>query len=439
MVEYNYDLMGCRILDRASYPTLVLWGHILVASGGLMLLSDAASAQVKPLGSDASVRTSAQYLLTPQTSTSGALMPTATSTPEQDSSNPKFTTNRTGQTAVSTSSSSTESPMQAPAPSPPPSIVSQAPAPVPYMETTTNSAAELSGGQAGPSSIFSGEGSDSAAPPSYNSVFIDPTDYSLGATEGPESPELVFSERSTGCEVTVASGQMPEACGGPVAQSSQDGMQIGPVNVSSRGVSVGSVTVVSRDFLNQKLRPLNVLRQGIEEYIFPLSIPAPITSLFGWRIHPIYGDHRFHSGTDLAAPTGTPVLAAKAGRVAIADYIGGYGLTVMLRHGDGDLETRYAHLSKVAVRPGEWIEQGEVVGLVGSTGNSTGPHLHFEVRQLTAQGWVAMDAREMLQSGVANLIQALENPLHAAGLDKSGDGQALPGDVPYRPAQPNAS
>jgi murein DD-endopeptidase MepM/ murein hydrolase activator NlpD len=158
-------------------------------------------------------------------------------------------------------------------------------------------------------------------------------------------------------------------------------------------------------------------------------------------MHPIHQSWRFHSGTDLAAPEGTPVLATRSGRVAVSDNLGGYGLTVILRHGEDNLESRYAHLSRVAVRPGEWVEQGEVIGLVGNTGTSTGPHLHFEMRQLTSQGWVAVDAQEVLEYGIANLLQIINNPLMALG--QFEDGQAnqkeLPADYPFRPAQPNAS
>jgi murein DD-endopeptidase MepM/ murein hydrolase activator NlpD len=142
--------------------------------------------------------------------------------------------------------------------------------------------------------------------------------------------------------------------------------------------------------------------------LFPVSIPATITSVFGWRIHPITGDRRMHSGTDIGAPLGTPVLAAYPGEVAVADRLGGYGLTVILRHEEGTQESRYAHLAEILVQPGEWVDQGSVIGLVGSTGNSTGPHLHFEWRYLTASGWVAVDAGIHLEAAMANLIRSME-------------------------------
>ncbi|NJK52520.1 MAG: M23 family metallopeptidase [Leptolyngbyaceae cyanobacterium SU_3_3] len=142
--------------------------------------------------------------------------------------------------------------------------------------------------------------------------------------------------------------------------------------------------------------------------LFPLSIPSVITSVFGWRVHPISGNQRFHSGTDLGAPMGTPVLAALTGRVLLADFFGGYGLAIALEHSQGTQQTLYAHLSEIFVKPGEVIKQGTVIGRVGSTGNSTGPHLHFEFRQLTTQGWVAQDAGTQLESALAQLAQSLQ-------------------------------
>jgi murein DD-endopeptidase MepM/ murein hydrolase activator NlpD len=176
---------------------------------------------------------------------------------------------------------------------------------------------------------------------------------------------------------------------------------------------VGSLSVVNPtpniwDYYKRTVRPLGRLGNGNIRIIFPLAIPAPISSMFGWRTHPITGEQRFHSGTDLAAPLGTPVLAAFAGRVAIADFLGGYGLTVNLEHNKGTQQTLYAHLSEIFVKPGEWVKQGEAIGRVGSTGNSTGPHLHFEFRQLTTEGWVAMDPGQQLEYALAQLVKAMQ-------------------------------
>ncbi|YAF97449.1 MAG: peptidoglycan DD-metalloendopeptidase family protein [Nodularia sp. CChRGM 3473] len=141
--------------------------------------------------------------------------------------------------------------------------------------------------------------------------------------------------------------------------------------------------------------------------IFPLSIPARITSVFGWRTHPITGDRRFHAGTDLGAPMGTPVVAAARGQVDTANWLGGYGLTVIVNHASAQ-QTLYAHMSELFVQPGQWVEQGTVIGRVGSTGNSTGPHLHFEVRHLKPEGWVAVDSGVQLQVALSQLVEALQ-------------------------------
>ena len=110
----------------------------------------------------------------------------------------------------------------------------------------------------------------------------------------------------------------------------------------------------------------------------PLRDPE-ITSTFGYRIHPIYGDRRLHAGVDFRAPTGTPLLAAAAGEVVFAGWKSGYGNTTIIDHGGG-LATLYAHQSSIGVRVGQDVQRGAVIGYSGATGNVTGPHLHFEVR-----------------------------------------------------------
>jgi murein DD-endopeptidase MepM/ murein hydrolase activator NlpD len=107
---------------------------------------------------------------------------------------------------------------------------------------------------------------------------------------------------------------------------------------------------------------------------------CPQTSAFGWRTHPIFGDRRLHAGIDMGAPIGTPVRAAESGTVLIAGAASGYGTLVVVGHGGG-LSSAYAHLSTISVSPGQSVRRGEQVGEVGNEGNSTGPHLHFEVRR----------------------------------------------------------
>ncbi|HKK95656.1 MAG TPA: peptidoglycan DD-metalloendopeptidase family protein [Anaerovoracaceae bacterium] len=104
-----------------------------------------------------------------------------------------------------------------------------------------------------------------------------------------------------------------------------------------------------------------------------------ITSYYGWRIHPVLGYSKFHSGIDVGVGSGNPIYAAKSGVVILSQYYYGYGNAVIIDHGDG-LSTLYAHLSSLNVSKGQWVEQGQVVARSGNTGISTGPHLHFEVR-----------------------------------------------------------
>ena len=112
-------------------------------------------------------------------------------------------------------------------------------------------------------------------------------------------------------------------------------------------------------------------------FIWPTT--GRISSPYGWRVHPIFGDRRFHSGIDIAAPTGTPVKAAAGGRVILAGWVNGYGNTVVIDHGGG-LSTLYGHASKLETSAGKMVMQGDIICKVGSTGFATGPHLHFEVR-----------------------------------------------------------
>ncbi len=112
---------------------------------------------------------------------------------------------------------------------------------------------------------------------------------------------------------------------------------------------------------------------------FMWPVAGRISSGFGYRIHPIFGTRRFHSGLDIAAGYGSLVKAADGGQIVQAGYFGGYGYSIMVYHGGG-FATWYAHLSGFNVNVGQFVERGQVIGFVGSTGWSTGPHLHFEVR-----------------------------------------------------------
>ena len=109
-------------------------------------------------------------------------------------------------------------------------------------------------------------------------------------------------------------------------------------------------------------------------------VTAPTTSVFGYRIHPIYNDIRFHYGTDFQVYNGDPIGAFAAGTVIAAQEFSGYGNTVIIDHGNG-ITSLYAHCSSIAVSYGEAVTKGQIIGRVGSTGNVTGPHLHFELKK----------------------------------------------------------
>lgn len=113
---------------------------------------------------------------------------------------------------------------------------------------------------------------------------------------------------------------------------------------------------------------------------FAMPVTGRATSGYGTRIDPIHHTHSMHNGFDFAAKTGTQVGAARGGEITHAGPAGTYGNLVIVRHEDG-FETRYAHLSEVRVQKGQRVETGQDIGAVGSTGHSTGPHLHFEIRK----------------------------------------------------------
>jgi hypothetical protein len=133
-----------------------------------------------------------------------------------------------------------------------------------------------------------------------------------------------------------------------------------------------------REYIREIFDNLSQREQMIES--LPTTVPAVgrLSSGFGYRIHPIYGVGKLHTGVDIAAPTGTPIYAASGGVVAFAGRRNGYGNTIELDHGFG-YHSLYGHSSKLLVKTGDTITRGQLIALVGSTGASTGSHLHFEV------------------------------------------------------------
>lgn len=186
----------------------------------------------------------------------------------------------------------------------------------------------------------------------------------------PVSPSLPAAPRNeSGVVVTVtAPSSMGVTVGGALIATS--------IDVGAAVDALGAPVDLSRfNRLQRAGKPVMVAGQR------PRGLPldrAYLTSGFGMRLHPTLGGRRLHKGIDLAAPAGTPIIAPGGGTVSHADWRGGFGLFIEIDHGGGR-QSRYGHLSRLNVYPGQQLRGGEVIGYVGSTGRSTGPHLHYEM------------------------------------------------------------
>ena len=193
--------------------------------------------------------------------------------------------------------------------------------------------------------------------------------------------QAAVAERKAGLE--AARAQQSAARAAVAAEAAEEQRLLGEVQKRKReyqrkAQELARESAGIADLLRRRQAGQAVTPSGRGVLGFPLARPS-VTSGFGWRTHPIYGDRRLHAGIDLHGSTGTPILAAGAGTVVFAGVRSGYGNTVIIDHG-GRLATLYAHQSAIAVQEGQLVRRGQVIGSVGSTGNSTGPHLHFEVR-----------------------------------------------------------
>jgi murein DD-endopeptidase MepM/ murein hydrolase activator NlpD len=150
-------------------------------------------------------------------------------------------------------------------------------------------------------------------------------------------------------------------------------------------------------------------------------VAGHITSYFGYRYHPILHFTRFHAGIDFGANSGSPIVASADGQVIRAAWAGGYGRQVQLAHGGG-IVSSYSHMSEIVAQPGSFVRRGQVIGYVGSSGLSTGPHLHYEV----LRGGVPVNplsvrfsAVQMADTGLSNAVKARLKALLSVGVKRS--------------------
>lgn len=234
-----------------------------------------------------------------------------------------------------------------------------------------------------------------------------------------------FTAAAPGDALDLLSPSSPGSSGGTVAYAGgspfrTDASPLAPISVPVTALlSGGGGSFRLTDVFRVTPRPSPVRGNNNLRLLYPLIGSAVTSSNFGWRLHPVLGTWLMHAGRDLAAPEGTPVVAALSGRVVSSGVAGGYGLAVEVEHDRPRRRTLYGHLSELYVKEGDTVRQGEVIGRVGSTGLSTGPHLHFELRQPQDGGWVAVDPGDLDAAG----------PMLAGGLPGAGPANGLPTDA----------
>jgi murein DD-endopeptidase MepM/ murein hydrolase activator NlpD len=188
--------------------------------------------------------------------------------------------------------------------------------------------------------------------------------------------QQVFKSMQTAGQVGEKSGMANDFYQGMfvehVAESASSGGGMGLADALARAWGADELAA-ERGSVEQR-----ALAEGLEGWNYPVE--GRVSSEYGNRVHPITGEYKKHAGLDFAAAEGTPIRPTAPGRVVFAGERGGYGKTVEIEHPNG-WTTRYAHASEVLVEAGQWVEADALIARVGSTGNSTGPHLHLEVRK----------------------------------------------------------
>lgn len=191
---------------------------------------------------------------------------------------------------------------------------------------------------------------------------------------------------SLGERLAAVSGvKLQEGSAQAVARDGRGGPLLSPsaltVNELSQALEVLAIQIEAKtDSLS--LLESRIFDERVRKALLPTTLPVSAqwnASTFGWRLDPFTGDRAMHEGVDFPAEVGTPIVAAAAGVVLVAERHSEYGYMVEVDHGN-DLSTRYAHASRLLVQPGAFVKRGQKIAEVGNTGRSTGPHLHFEVR-----------------------------------------------------------
>jgi murein DD-endopeptidase MepM/ murein hydrolase activator NlpD len=184
-----------------------------------------------------------------------------------------------------------------------------------------------------------------------------------------------------------------------VQPPAEGGPQVSPQAITEAQLQLDINNLAKQiELKSDRLNMLEVvmLQKTLQQSMLPDVSPVSVgytSSSYGWRVDPFSGHNAFHEGLDFTAQTGTPIYAAAGGVVTASEHMSDYGKIIKISHGAG-LETRYAHASVLLVGVGEVVKKGQLIARVGSTGRSTGPHLHFEVRRNGAP----MDPRKFLQN-----------------------------------------
>ncbi|MEB3262957.1 MAG: M23 family metallopeptidase [Synechococcus sp.] len=207
---------------------------------------------------------------------------------------------------------------------------------------------------------------------------------------GTPRPAAAIPDSASGAELDLPPPPSPEPAlelSAPVNQPAVPPRPERPTEVPPQ-VAVGDLTPPETGGEPSAAGPDETGDSGALHY--PLAVAATEQDPWGWRWSEARGAWRMHTGLDLIAPEGTEVLAVQAGRVLRVAEISGYGLTVLLEHGGG-WSSLYAHLQRATVSAGDGVDAGQVLGLVGQSGNASTPHLHLELRRRQAGGLVAVD------------------------------------------------